>query len=816
VDDKHYRWRHISVRTSEQVIPISGSHSSALTRWLRTLDADRLRQVLAARPDVVRAPEPATLGELADRLQRPGSVALAMPRLPLPCLQAAEALAALRPPVHPARLDQLLGADGAAVGVALNMLADHALVWPGASGELHMAAALRQAWQTPLGLGPGLEEFLAAKTSEELRRIASALGLTHTTKKQDRLQAVLKHHGDPGLLGKLIASAPPRARKLLEQHTGGQHTGEQPQVLLMSGAPDQDSARRWLLDRALLVGHEWSYQPDRVPAEVTRALRGPDWHAPFTPGPPELDLVRLMAAEVDREAAAAATAFAGQAAALLAECGAHPPAALKSGGIGARELARMGKTVQCEETVVRMVLESAYAAGLLAYEGRALLVTQAYDAWAGQEPVDQFPVLLRAWWELGCTPSGSRDDENKAVPAVARTSPCAGCLAARQGLLAALADLPDGYGVRNPADLGDRIAWHRPFADELPQDATPFAGLIREAELLGVLARGALTPLGAALTADDPAVLRDRAARLLPSATGTVRLGADLTAVVTGQPTADLAALLDSLADRETRSAASVWRFSTASLRRALDAGRTADGIRSDLSAVTDGPLPQPLDYLIVDAARRHGLVRVAPAACVVHSDDTALLGEITAHRALSALGLRRLAPTVLLCRVPLPEALKALRTAGYAPAAETDDGTVRLERPEQPRATPRPLPRPRRARTATRPQPPVPELAARLLAAPDRAPQPDPQQGIPFQTDTEEILTGWAKALTFTDVRQLAHAIHEEEPLTIEYVASSGSHTIRTLSDLRLDPPLLYAYCHLREDERVFTLSRIQAVMPA
>ncbi|MFI9585756.1 helicase-associated domain-containing protein [Streptomyces sp. NPDC052236] len=791
------------------MIPISGSRSSALTRWLRTLDADRLRRILETRPDAVRAPEPATLGELADRLQRPGSVALVIPRLPLPCLQAAEALAALRPPVHPARLEQLLEADGAAVEVALSMLAEHALAWPGASGELHMAAALREAWQTPLGLGPGLEELLAAKTSEELRQIASALGLPPVTRKQDRLQAVLKHHGDPGLLGKLIASAPPRARELLEQHTG-----EEPPVLLMSGAPAPDSARRWLLDRALLVGHEWAYQPARVPAEVTRALRGPGWHAPFTPGPPEPKLVRLMAAEVDREAAAAATAFAGQAAALLAECAAHPPAALKSGGIGTRELARMGKAVQCEEPVVRMVLESAYAAGLLAYEGRALLVTAAYDAWAGQEPADQYPVLLQAWWELGCTPSGSRDDENKAVPAVGRTPPCAGCLAARQGLLTALADLPEGYGVRDPADLGDRIAWQRPFADELPQDATPFAGLIREAELLGVLGRGALSSLGAALTSDDPAMLRDRAAGLLPTATGTVRLGADLTAVVTGQPTAGLAALLDALADRETRSAASVWRFSTASLRRALDAGRTADGMRTDLSAVTDGPLPQPLGYLITDAARRHGQVRVAPAACVLHSDDTALLGEITAHRALSALGLRRLAPTVLLCRLPLPETLDALRAAGYAPAAETDDGTVRLERPERPRATPRPLPRPRR--TATRPQRRPPELAVRLLAAPDRAPHPDPEQGIPFQTDTEEILAGWAKALTLTDIRQLAHAIHEKEPLTIEYVASSGNHTIRTLSALRFDPPLLYAYCHLREDERVFSLSRIHAVMPA
>ena len=52
----------------------------------------------------------------------------------------------------------------------------------------------------------------------------------------------------------------------------------------------------------------------------------------------------------------------------------------------------------------------------------------------------------------------------------------------------------------------------------------------------------------------------------------TVRLQADLTAVVTGTPSADLTALLDDAADAETRGTAYTWRFSPASVRRALDA----------------------------------------------------------------------------------------------------------------------------------------------------------------------------------------------------------------------------------------------------
>ncbi|WP_432158370.1 hypothetical protein, partial [Streptomyces sp. bgisy153] len=71
------------------------------------------------------------MGELADRLQRPGSVALALPRLALPHLQVAEALAALGAPASRGALAKLLGVvddettrelDG-----VLEVLAEHAL-----------------------------------------------------------------------------------------------------------------------------------------------------------------------------------------------------------------------------------------------------------------------------------------------------------------------------------------------------------------------------------------------------------------------------------------------------------------------------------------------------------------------------------------------------------------------------------------------------------------------------------------------------------------------------------------------------------------
>ncbi|WP_326811246.1 helicase-associated domain-containing protein [Streptomyces scopuliridis] len=787
---------------------------------------------MAARSDAVSLPEPRSVGELADRLQRPGSVALVLPRLALPYLQVAEALAALGAPATRDALVRLLGVadeEGAPrLDAALEVLADHALVWSDGNGTLHMAAPLRQAWEAPLGLDPPVSELLAGVTSEELRGMLAALGVKPPGTKQRRLTDLVDHHSDPDRVTAAVARAPAATRDLLERLADPEFRRRQ-SVMFGAPGPGAGPGARWALDRGLLVQDRHRYGPARMPAQVALALRGPDWRAPFEPVPPLARLLPVTTEEVEREAAAAVTAFAAHAFSVLSVCAAKPPVRLKSGGVGVRELVRIGKAAQCDETVLRVVLETAYAAGLLAREGDLVPVTEAYDAWAELEPGERIPLLLRTWWSLPLTPAQTRDEEGKSAPALAGTPPCNGCVQARHGLLAAAANLPADRGARQASeDLGPLVAWHRPLADQLPQDTTPFATVIREAELLGVLARGALSGIGAALLADDAEELLACTRRLLPAATETALIGADLTAVATGTPSARLTALLDSVADREAGGTASVWRFSPGSVRRALDTGRSPDGITADLTAVAAGPLPQPLSYLIADTARRHGRIRLAPAACVIHGEEPALLAELTVHRKLAGLGLRQLAPTVLVSRTSLDKTLAALRAEGYAPVAETADGTVRIEKAEQHRAA-APVPSPRVARGTVGAQRPAARmkrgresadglraLAVRLRESPATSPAPDPDNGVPFGTDTEEIIAGYASALSLADVRQLAHAVDAGQAITIEYVAASGSHTVRSLSDLDLDPPYLQAWCHLRNDERVFTLSRVQSVMPA
>ncbi|MFJ9445785.1 helicase-associated domain-containing protein [Kitasatospora sp. NPDC101235] len=724
-------------------------------------------------------------------------------------------------------LDATHGDRAHGLAAVLEALADRALMWPDGNGLLHMATPLRNAWGSPLGLDAPLVQLLAGSNSDELGRMLAKLDIKPAAnRKEMRLAALIDHHSDPARVAALVAKAPAAARKLLERRA---HEAPERAGFIMFGAPQADSkpGEQWAVERGLLIRDRPRYGPARMPAEVALALRGSDWHAPFTPVPPGVRSVPATVSDIDRETAAASMAFAAHAVSVLGVCAAAPPARLKAGGVGTRELARIGKAAQCDEILVRLVLETASAAGLLARDGDRIAATASYDTWAEQEPADQLAVLLRAWWALPLTPGGSRDEDGKALPALAGAPPCGGCVQARHGLLTAASQLPAGEGAANSADLGALLVWLRPLVDELPQDATPFATLIREAELLGALALGAVSPIGAALLAGDAEALTDACRRLLPAASGTARFGSDLTAVVAGTPSARLLALLDSVADRESAGAASVWRFSPGSVRRALDAGLTPDALTADLAAVAVESLPQPLSYLIHDTARSHGRVRVVSAACVIHGEEPALLAELAAHRKLTQLGLRLLAPTVLVSRTPLDKTLAALRSAGYAPVAEEPDGSVRIERARRPRAAST-LPPPRlsggRSRTQradahtadARTTVDLPSLAARLRDAPQDIPEPDPWDNRPYDSDTEEIIAGYARNLPFTDVRQLAHAVNDGQAITIEYVATSGNATVRTLSRLELDAPYLHAWCHLRNDERVFTLSRIHGVMPA
>ena len=803
--------------------------ASSLATWLATQSREELAGILSRRADVLRGPEPRDLSELAARLQHTGSVFDALTSLRLPALQAVEALLTLGPEPTRTQLVELLEPAGdpdhdANVDATLTELRRHALVWPSGGSRLRFTGALRDAFPDPLGLGPPARTLLSERTVADLHKMQTTLGLPRGGNKRGAVDSIVERLGDVRFVRELVAELPASAREQLER-------------LAVSGDADDEfdlrvytarhPAERLLVERGLLIAAAWGPQTF-LPAEVARALRGDQFQAPFTPRRPAIEWDDVGVEAIEAEAGVRAADFAEHASTMLDLVAAGPVACLKSGGLGARELARLGKATGTPDEVIRLIIELAAAAGLLDASGRLdatgaqVMVTAAYDAWRENDPAQRLAPLLATWWQLAATPTSSRDQDDKVLPALARRLPCQLCCAGRHALVAAVADAREGQGARIVDNVVRAAWWSCPSVHLNSEAGRPLAWA--EAEALGVIARGAITRVGRALLDDDAGRLDAALARLLPESTQTATFGSDLTVVVSGAPAARVRALLDASADREGRGGATVWRFTPASVRRALDSGIAADDLERDLADIAATGLPQPLRYLIGDVARRHGHLRVSAGACCVVSPDEALLAEVVGHRKLRALKLRLVAPTVAIGRSSVGATVSALRAAGYLPLAEGPDGAVALDRPGNARAAPPRVTPASPSRSRPNPQADPATVAARLLAA--RLPhEPDvdlpSDVGLPSDlglpsafamSPTETLIGEFAADLDYVAIRQLAHAVDENLPVRIEYAAATGGYTSRVVSELQVEPPFLVGWCHLRDAERMFTLARIRS----
>ncbi|HEY9524257.1 MAG TPA: helicase-associated domain-containing protein, partial [Thermopolyspora sp.] len=660
-----------------------------LLGWLTTLDEERLARVLANRPDAIAAPWPRRLDTLAERLAGNLAVMEVMRGLPLPPLEILQALLVIGERAGEGELARLLGVSTSEVLPWLDLLYDHALAWPAADGRIHLAEAVARWWTAPCGLGEPLASYLESWTInvEGLRRIARHLGLPLQGGRRQLITRLCAALGDPDRLGALLVDSPDGTVGLLDDFAwDGPVRSVDGNRFVTAGSPE-----KWASDRGLLFRTQWDIA--EMPREVALALRGPDYHAPFTPEPPDIATVPVDGAAAAHEMCLAASHAVDRAAALLENTDKTPLPLLKNGGVGVREVRRIARESGCSEEETRLLLEVCAVARLIALDEPAggLMPTNRFDTWRLEDAPARLRVLLASWWRMERSSLRRVDGRH---PTVLGDEPTGETVArVRWAVLSTLADLPAGVTFATLPELVQAVHWRAPLLDrELLAQCCP--AVLEEGRLLGAVAGDMVTDLGRALvelgpvpggerddtpTGEHDPGLVECSAKALAGAQRTALFGADLTAVVTGPPSAELAGLLDRAADRESRGAASVWRFSPASVRRALDAGHAAESLLIDLSHA--GTLPQPLVYLIRDVARRHGEVTVTTVGCIIQGSDPGLLAEIAAHRRLSRLGLRQLAPTVLASALSAEHTLGALREAGYAPVPIDDTGEITIRR---------------------------------------------------------------------------------------------------------------------------------------
>lgn len=673
---------------------------------LRFVGHGGLAQLLRLRPELLEPRPPVSLRELQGRLRHPAVTLAALRGLDLATLQVLQVLCVLRKRAGRAEALRLLGAEpgsdqAAAVDRAITTLRARGLLTiAGTSAADHTTDdsdvrptdVVRQLWPFPLGLASDVETLAAERTVDRLREILTRLGQPSAGRKTELVARLAETLRDGVFVRRVVDAAPPEfvaklvdvafGRGVLDQFSYG--ATARPRSWNRSPTATADDPRHrpidWAVARFFLVTHPEGYG-FMMPAEVALALRGEGWTAAFAPNPPPLAWTpRRAEAVADGALAAASTALRGLNA-VLSAASHRPLTLLKAGGIGVRELRRVAAETGLATGEARLCLELAHHLHLLSADDPGYAPTPTFDSWQRRPAADRYAALLHAWSQLtvapALEPNAAWDPRN----------PDDGSRTARAAVLAALAEHP-AQAPTCTADLEELLRWQLPLlvtttihsntgntaaAEAAAEHRRLIRAVLTEATWLGVIAADALSPAGAALATggDLRAAVGDRLGGTRVSAL----LQADLTATVLGEPDPDLAMTLDLAADREGRSAASVWRFSPTSVRRALDAGHSADELLARLTDLADGGVPQPLEYLVRDVGRRHGAVRGRPVACYLRSDDETLLAEIVADRRLRTLGLRRIAPTAAVGSRPWPQTLQALRTAGYAPVEEDADG---------------------------------------------------------------------------------------------------------------------------------------------
>ncbi len=379
---------------------------------------------------------------------------------------------------------------------------------------------------------------------------------------------------------------------------------------------------------------------------------------------------------------------------LLENLSATPVSELRSGGLGVRELKRLAKVTGIEEARLGLILEIASAAGLIASgmpdpepahgEGPYWAPTATADRFGTLAAADRWYLLATTWLDLTCRPTliGSRGPDGKPFGALSNSVFSTAAPLDRRLLLGLLAGLPSGAGV--DAKTGSAaLIWRRPRWARRLQPG-PVADLLDEGHALGLIGRGAISTPGRALLEEiyaDPGTESvstvDAMTRALPKPIDHFLVQADLTVVVPGPLERDLADDLATVATVESAGAAMVYRVSEQSIRHALDIGKTRDWMQAFFVKYSKTSVPQGLTYLIDDVARRHGQLRIGMASSFVRCEDPALLAQAVAAPAAEGLQLRALAPTVAVSPATIAEVLAALRSAGFAPAAEDSTGAI-------------------------------------------------------------------------------------------------------------------------------------------
>lgn len=545
----------------------------------------------------------------------------------------------------------------------------------------------------------------------------------------------------------------------------------------------------WLLENNILVALD--SHTVALPRELGIKLRGGKIHKELITKAVDLTGKKIEQKQIDLAAIANISTILRWCEELLHNLSDEPPTALRTGGIGVRDLKRIAEHLGVDEVCAGFVAELCYLGGLVVIDpDDQILPTSAFDIWLTKPAEERWYSLAVLWLDTSRVSGliGKLTDKNIAPlgPELDR----AGVSLIRRTTLKVLAEnlsiAPD------TSSLQEIVKWWNP--QRANNDFVEWN--LREAEWLGITGQGALSTFGNnLLTSQELLGVEDA----LPKPVDHILIQADNSAVAPGPLTAELSAQMGTIADIESRGGATVYRFSEASIRRGLDHGKTGEQIKTFLIKTSKTPMPQPLDYLITDVAKRHGKLRVGTTHTYIRCEDEGLIQQILHDKNCEHLRLRKVAAQVLVTDLEHTEVINELREYGYLPAAENASGIL-LSQPNLRRAKSRPKP-PRIISEFTSPKESIILAAVKTIRAGERSRKVEP------------IVSGTSSNETLALINQY---INEKRTLVISYADNNGGVSNRIIEPISISLGTLTARDETTGEQVQFRIPRINGVAPS
>ncbi len=722
--------------------------------YLRSVDDAALISLFSARPDLV-TPVPPDIASLAVRACSAPSLARAIDSLNKWQLQVLEAVVSVNEPFTEKTIAALTDKQAAS---ALEHLIKVGLVYPSDDG-LRVPTQLREVLGAePAGLGPA--SMVKLKLSD-------------------------------------LEQAPQDSKKILERLMWGPPRGS------VGDIKNPGPGVAWLLERKFLVALD--QRTVILPREVAIELRGKKIHKELCAQAPEFTGTKREKKQVDLAAIANVSTVLRWVEELLNFWAEEPADALRAGGLGVRDLKTLSTHLGVDDACTAFIAELAYLTSLISIDANdQILPSNKFDIWLMQSPADRWQMLASAWLITSRVSGLVGRLESKNVAALGPELDRVNASKVRGLTLSLLKEnpeiAPDWNSFKSSLDWRAPVRRNSSLQDELAE------WTLREAEWLGITGQGAISKYGIGfLNGDDLDVINQD----LPKTVDHILIQSDNTAIAPGPLEHEISQSLAMMAEIESRGGATVYRFTEATIRRALDHGKTGDEIKSFLAKTSKTPMPQPLEYLIADVAKKHGKLRVGNTSSFIRCEDTALISQIINDKKLEILGIRRIAPEVVICEMDATDAMRILRECGYLPAGESVNGMI-LTGSKSNRA----LTKPRPPRIIGEVEVPTDEsltAAIRTLRTGEKSTH--------RQTRLRQVANEALGALPRTTANEtmdvLQQFISEEKTLSIGYADNNGGVTHRIIDPIRISAGALIARDHATGEVQSFRIPRITGVAP-